>query len=85
MSVLNCRVEAGSNTSTVTLRVVGGEEKGSLESVTAPAHWRHFVAGQFCRCLPLCEAAQGRNCFVAVPAHTTNGLAAVLASVPFFS
>jgi hypothetical protein len=26
------RVEAGSNTSTVTLRVVGGEEKGSLES-----------------------------------------------------
>jgi hypothetical protein len=26
------RVEAGSNTSTVTLRVVGGDEKGSLES-----------------------------------------------------
>jgi hypothetical protein len=25
-------VEAGSNTSTVTLRVVGGDEKGSLES-----------------------------------------------------
>jgi hypothetical protein len=25
------RVEAGSNTSTVALRVVGGEEKGSLE------------------------------------------------------
>jgi hypothetical protein len=25
-------MEAGSNTSTVTLRVVGGDEKGSLES-----------------------------------------------------
>jgi hypothetical protein len=30
----NSRVEAGSNTSTVTLRVVGGDEKGSLESET---------------------------------------------------
>jgi hypothetical protein len=28
------RVEAGSNTSTVTLRVVGGDEKGSLKSET---------------------------------------------------
>jgi hypothetical protein len=28
------RVEAVSNTSTVTLRVVGGDEKGSLESET---------------------------------------------------
>jgi hypothetical protein len=28
------RVEAGSNTSTVTLRVVGGDKKGSLESET---------------------------------------------------
>jgi hypothetical protein len=28
------RVEAGSNTSTVSLRVVGGDEKGSLESET---------------------------------------------------
>jgi hypothetical protein len=28
------RVEAGSNTSTVTLRVVGGDEKGSLECET---------------------------------------------------
>jgi hypothetical protein len=28
------RVEAGSNTSTVALRVVGGDEKGSPESVT---------------------------------------------------
>jgi hypothetical protein len=28
------RVEAGSNTSTVTLRLVGGDEKGSLESET---------------------------------------------------
>jgi hypothetical protein len=27
-------VEAGSNTYTVTLRVVGGDEKGSLKSVT---------------------------------------------------
>jgi hypothetical protein len=29
---INSRVEAGSNTSTGTLRVVGGDEKGSLES-----------------------------------------------------
>jgi hypothetical protein len=28
------RVEAGSNTSTVTLRVAGGDEKGSLKSET---------------------------------------------------
>jgi hypothetical protein len=28
------RVETGSNTSTVTLRVVGGDEKGSLKSET---------------------------------------------------
>jgi hypothetical protein len=28
------RVEAGSNTSTVALRVVGGDEKGSLKSET---------------------------------------------------
>jgi hypothetical protein len=28
------RVEARSNTTTVTLRVVGGDEKGSLESAT---------------------------------------------------
>jgi hypothetical protein len=27
------RVEAGSNTSTVTLRVVGGDEKGSLKGL----------------------------------------------------
>jgi hypothetical protein len=31
---LDTRVEAGSNTSTVTLRVVGGDEKGSLKSET---------------------------------------------------
>jgi hypothetical protein len=31
---LKTRVEAGSNISTVTLRVVGGDEKGSLESET---------------------------------------------------
>jgi hypothetical protein len=31
---LPTRVEAGWNTSTVTLRVVGGDEKGSLESET---------------------------------------------------
>jgi hypothetical protein len=30
----NPRVEAGSNTSTMTLRVVGGDEKGSLKSET---------------------------------------------------
>jgi hypothetical protein len=29
--VIQSRVEAGSNTSTVALRVVGGDEKGSLE------------------------------------------------------
>jgi hypothetical protein len=33
-SVVYPRVEAGSNTSTVTLRVVGGDEKGSLKSET---------------------------------------------------
>jgi hypothetical protein len=33
-AVAASRVEAGSNTSTVTLRVVGGDEKGSLESET---------------------------------------------------
>jgi hypothetical protein len=37
------RVEAGSNTSTVALRVVGGDEKGSLESETVKYvheyHW----------------------------------------------
>jgi hypothetical protein len=31
---MDTRVEAGSNTSTVTLRVVGGDEKGSLKSDT---------------------------------------------------
>jgi hypothetical protein len=34
-AVSQSRVEAGSNTSTVALRVVGGDEKGSLESETA--------------------------------------------------
>jgi hypothetical protein len=33
-SLFRTRVEAGSNTSTVTLRVVGGDEMGSLESET---------------------------------------------------
>jgi hypothetical protein len=33
-SVFKPRVEAGSNTSTVTLRVVGGDKKGSLKSET---------------------------------------------------
>jgi hypothetical protein len=32
--VVSTRLEAGSNTSTVTLRVVGGYEKGSLKSET---------------------------------------------------
>jgi hypothetical protein len=31
---VNSRVEAGSNSPTVVLRVVGGDEKGSLESET---------------------------------------------------
>jgi hypothetical protein len=34
-SVFKYRVEAGSNTSIVALPVVGGDEKGSLESETA--------------------------------------------------
>jgi hypothetical protein len=34
MSNGDTRVEAGSNTSTVTLRVVGGDEKGSLKCET---------------------------------------------------
>jgi hypothetical protein len=33
--VSHTRVEAGSKTSTVTLQVVGGDEKGSLKSETA--------------------------------------------------
>jgi hypothetical protein len=33
-TLVDSRVEAGSNTSTVTLRVVEGDENGSLESVT---------------------------------------------------
>jgi hypothetical protein len=34
VSSRDSRVEAGSNTSTVALRVVGGDEKGSLECET---------------------------------------------------
>jgi hypothetical protein len=34
MQMFATRVEAGSNTSIVTLRVVGGDEKGSLKSET---------------------------------------------------
>jgi hypothetical protein len=34
LELSHTRVEAGSNTSTVTLRVVGGDEKGSLKSET---------------------------------------------------
>jgi hypothetical protein len=34
MIKIQARVEAGSNTSTETLRVVGGDEKGILESET---------------------------------------------------
>jgi hypothetical protein len=37
------RVEAGSNTSTVTLRVVGGDEEGSLESETAEYGHESYV------------------------------------------
>jgi hypothetical protein len=33
-AVRETSVEAGSNTSTVTLRVIGGDEKGSLKSET---------------------------------------------------
>jgi hypothetical protein len=33
-AIIHTRVEAGSNTSTVTLRVVGGDKKGSLKSET---------------------------------------------------
>jgi hypothetical protein len=34
MTWVETHVEAGSNTSTVTLRVVGGDEKGSLKTET---------------------------------------------------
>jgi hypothetical protein len=34
IKITQTRVEAGSTTSTVTLRVVGGDEKGSLKSET---------------------------------------------------
>jgi hypothetical protein len=37
------RVEAGSNTSTVTLRVVEGDEKGSLESETVKYGHESYV------------------------------------------
>jgi hypothetical protein len=37
-SVFNCRVEAGSNTSTVALRVVGGDEKGTQCLGLQPGH-----------------------------------------------
>jgi hypothetical protein len=41
-------VEAGSNTSTVTLQVVGGDEKGSLESETVKyGHESKFVGVTF--------------------------------------
>jgi hypothetical protein len=40
---LDTRVKAGSNTSTVTLRVVGGDEKGSLESETVKYDYESYV------------------------------------------
>jgi hypothetical protein len=41
------RVEVGSNTSTVALRVVGGDEKGSLESETVKyGHESHGTSTQ---------------------------------------
>jgi hypothetical protein len=40
------RVEAGSNTSTVALRVVGGVEKGSLESETVGLAPENDCAGE---------------------------------------
>jgi hypothetical protein len=40
------RVEAGSNTSTVTLRVVGGDEKGSLKSETVKYGRENECAGK---------------------------------------
>jgi hypothetical protein len=40
------RVEAGSNTSTVTLRVVGGDEKGSLKSETVGTRTRERLRWQ---------------------------------------
>jgi hypothetical protein len=39
------RVEAGSNTFTVTLRVVGGDEKESLESETAKYGYESYGTG----------------------------------------
>jgi hypothetical protein len=45
--MIECGVEAGSNTSTVTLRVVGGDEKGSLESETA--NYGHESHGSLAR------------------------------------
>jgi hypothetical protein len=39
-------VEAGSNTSTVTLRVVGGDEKGSLKSETVKYNRENDCAGK---------------------------------------
>jgi hypothetical protein len=39
------RVEEGSNTFTVTLRVVGGDEKGSLESETVKYGHKSYGTG----------------------------------------
>jgi hypothetical protein len=48
MKICKTRVEAGSNTSTVTLRVVGGDEEGSLKSETVKyGHESHGT--QICR------------------------------------
>jgi hypothetical protein len=56
IEIIQPRAEAGSNTSTVTLRVVGGDEKGSLKSETVKygletkgprtqgLHWQGLVA-----------------------------------------
>jgi hypothetical protein len=49
-------VEAGSNTSTVTLRVVGGDEKGSLRSERVKYGHGHAIAEAVSRSLPTAAA-----------------------------
>jgi hypothetical protein len=78
-------VEAGSNTSTVTLRVVGGDEKGTLKSETVKygletkgpqtqgLHWRGSVAYIKDRPVLSSERAPHKNRTVIVKQYLISG------------
>jgi hypothetical protein len=70
MNLTSSRVEAGSNTSTVSLRVVGGDEKGSLESETVK--YGHESNGTLTRKL-LCWRGPGATATVEDNIHKTWG------------